>query len=178
MYPSAERIDASQQAGAECLFAIAGIQAAVSERFAALTFNAVKAVVEDCLKHAKARLGARDATESIALSSEAFQHSAEEAIAYLRSAYDVALQAHGEIIKVMEALVTDLDRRIAHDLDKARTNPASPSGLTAAAVKSALAAAGSTYQDLNRISMQTSRLMEAGFTAAMQEVKAHRKTTA
>ncbi len=178
MYRSTERIAASNKAGTEFAITIAHLQVAAFERFSALTFNAMKTLVEDCLEQTKTRLAARDSNELINLNCAAAQPSIENSIAYSRSMYDVALQTHGEITKVMEAHAAALTTSILEYLDKSSISPAPGSGVAAAAVKSALAAAGSTYESLSKISKQTTELTEAGFTAAIQGVRGHRNTTA
>lgn len=171
MYPNLERIVASNQAATECLLAIGNIQMAAFERLVALRFNIFRTIVGNCLEHAREGLGTEGSQDPIHLNTIACQRSIEDAIAYLRSVYDVALQAHGELARVMEAQLAQLDAGIAEDPVNTPFHPVFLSGVARAAVKSALAIAGSTYENLNRISTHTSRLTDAGFSAAIQGVR-------
>jgi len=178
MYPTMEQIVASNKAGSEVLIAISNIQAAAFERFSALTFNAAKSLFEDSLEQAKAVLGAKDAQELIGLNSAAAQPSIEKALAYSRSMCDIALQAQREMTKVMEAYASELKNGIRGDLEKASHIPPPGSDAAAAAVKSALAAAGSVYESLSKISKQATELTDADLASAVQGVKERRKRTA
>jgi phasin family protein len=178
MYPSTEQIVAANKAATDLVISIANIQVAALERFSALTFNATKTVCEDGMEQAKTLMGARNAQELISLNSAVAQPSLEKAIAYSRSMYDVALQAQREMTKVLEAHAGEVSKGILGSLDK-RTMATTPVFSAAAAVKSALAAAGSAYDSLSKISKQASELTEANFTAAIQGMKGHsRKKTA
>ncbi len=178
MYPSTEQIVAANKAATDLLISIANIQIAAFERFSALTFNAAKTVVDDGLEQAKTLLGAKNTQELISLNSAVAQPSIEKAIAYSRSMYDVALQAQSEMTKVIEAHAGELNKSILGNLDKGAMTSTPGSSIAAAAVKSALAAAGSAYDSLSKISKQATELTEANFTAAIQGVKEHRKKTA
>jgi phasin family protein len=143
------------------------------ERFSALTFNATKTVCEGGMEQAKALMGAKNGQELISMNSAVAQPSLEKAIAYSRSMYDVALQAQREMTKVLEAHAGEISKSVLESLDRralAKTPGSSPA---AAAVKSALAAAGSAYDSLSKISKQASELTDANFTAAIQGVKGH-----
>jgi phasin family protein len=178
MYPSTDQIVAANRAATDLAVSIANIQVAALERFSALTFNATKAVCEDGMEQAKTLMGAKNAQDLISLNAAAAQPSIEKAIAYSRSMYDVALQAQREMTRVLEAHAGEMRKSILGSLDERAATPAS--GAAAAAVKSALAAAGSAYDSLSKISRQACELTEANFAAAVQGAKGqhHRKKTA
>ncbi len=176
MYPSAEQIVANGKAAMDMAIAIANIQVAAIERFSALTFNAAKAAIEDNLEEAKLMLAAKNTRELQDASASIAQPSLERAIAYARSMYDVARQAQSEITKVMEARTSEMSKCILGNLDKVVRTPGSD--VAAATVKSALAAAGSAYESLTKISKQAAELTEAGFAAAMHGAKERKRKSA
>lgn len=172
LYPSTEQVLAGGKAALDLSVAIANIQVAAMERFSALTFNAAKAMMEGGVDDSLALFAAKDAAGLGKLGDSIAQPSAERTLAYLRSLYDVALQAQTDINRQIEQRSGEWRESVLKDLDK--ITEVSGSDMASAGIKSALALAGSTYENLNRFSRQASELTEAGFAAAMQGVKQKR----
>lgn len=178
MYVTPEQVVASNKAGVEALIGLAHSQFAAFERLSALTFNATKAVFEDSVAHTQALLNAKDVQALVNLNSSATQPSIEKAIAYSRNVYEIATKSQGDLTKLIDAQTSELNKSVVSLVDQVTKNAPAGSDVAVAAVKSALAAANSAYDNLNKISKQATELAEANFAAATNVGKDIKKKAA
>lgn len=178
MYVTPEQIAATNKAGVDAFISLASTQFATLERLSALNFNATKSAFEDSVNYAKALLGAKDPQEVVSLNATAAQPALEKAIAYSRSVYEVATQTQGELTKFVETQAVEFNKNLVSNLDKFAKNAPAGSDVAVAAVKSALAAANSAYDSLNRVAKQASEFAETNFVAATSAVKEAKKKAA
>ena len=178
MYTTPEQIAAANKAGVEALIGIANTQLAAIERLSTLNFNVAKSAFEDNLNYAKTLLGAKDPQEFASLTASAGQPVLEKAIAYSRSVYEIATQAQAEFGKFAEAQAGEVNKNIVGYLDKYSKNAPAGSDVAIAAVKSALAAANSAYDSLNRVAKQASEMAETNFATATTVLKDAKKKAA
>ena len=171
MYLTPEQIASANKAGVEAALGLASAQFAAIERLSALNFSAAKSAFEDGLGRAKALLNAKDPQEIFSLNAAASQPTLEKAIAYSRSVYEVAAQTQGEMAKFVEARVAEFNKNLVGILDKVSKNAPAGSDVAVAAVKSALAAASTAYDSLNKVAKQATEMAEANFTAAATPAK-------
>jgi len=174
MYLTPEQIASANKAGVEAALGLASTQFAALERLSALNFSAAKTAFEEGLGRAKALLNAKDAQEVFSLNAAASQPTLEKAIAYSRSVYEVSAQAQGEIAKFVEARIAEFNKNLVGILDKVSKSAPAGSDVAVAAVKSALAAASTAYDSLNKVAKQATEIAEANFTAAATPVKEKR----
>lgn len=166
MYLTPEQIASANKAGLETVLSLASSQFASLERLATLNFNAAKSAFEDGIGRAKALLNAKDAQEYFSLNSSATQPAVEKAIAYSRSVYEVTAQSQSELVKFVEARAAEFNKNLVGILEKVSKNAPAGSDVAIAAVKSALVAASTAYDSLNKVAKQATEIAEANFTAA------------
>ena len=166
-----EQIAATSKAGVEALLGLANSQFSALERLSALNSSATKSAFEEAVGHAKALLNAKDVQEFVNLNAAAAQPALEKAIAYSRSVYEVTAQTQGELAKFVEARVAEFNKNLVGILDKVSKNAPAGSDVAVAAVKSALAAASTAYDSLNKVAKQATEMAEANFTAAATPTK-------
>ena len=166
-----EQIVSTNKAGIEAILGLAHTQFSAFERLSALYFNATKAAFEEGVGHAKALLNAKDPQEYLNLNAAATQPTMEKAIAYSRSVYEVAAQTNGELAKFLEAQAVEFNKNLVGLLDKVSKNAPGSSDVAVAAVKSALATAGSAYDSFNKVAKQATEIAEANFAAATSTAK-------
>jgi phasin family protein len=171
MYLTPEQIASANKAGVEAALGLASAQFAALERLSALNFSAAKSAFEEGLGRAKALLNAKDPQEIFSLNAAASQPTLEKAIAYSRSVYEVTAQTQGELAKFVEARVAEFNKNLVGILDKVSKNAPAGSDVAVAAVKSALAAASTAYDSLNKVAKQATEMAEANFTAAATPTK-------
>jgi phasin family protein len=178
MYFTPEQIASANKAGFETILGLAGSQFASFERLAVLNFNAAKASFEEGLGRAKALMNAKDAQEYFTLNTAASQPALEKAIAYSRSVYEVASQSQSELVKFLEARAAEFNKNLVGVLDKVSKSAPAGSDVAVAAVKSALAAASTAYDNFNKVAKQATEIAEANFTAAAAPTHKEKKHAA
>jgi len=171
MYVTPEQIQAANKANVEAVLSLAASQFAAFEKFASLNANAVKTAFEDSLANTRALLGAKDVQEFVNLQSTLAQPAIEKAIAYSKSAYEVATEANTEMSKMAEKRIAEWNENFVSILDKATKNAPAGSDVAVAAVKSMLAAANSAYDNFNKVAKQATEIAEANVAAASETVK-------
>jgi phasin family protein len=170
MYATPEQFAAANKANVDALFTIAQAQFVAFERLSALNFNTTKAAFEDSANQAKAILAVKAPQEFVNLFAASAQPALEKAVAYSRSAYEVATQAQTEVKKLVEARAADMNKTVSALLDKVTKNapPGSEFGITA--VKSAMAAANSAYGKFITVLKQATDAAEANVAAVTATV--------
>lgn len=166
MLTTPEQLAAANKANVEAMLTLANTAFASAERFAALNLNTARAVLEDSVNNAKTLLGAKDLQEVISLQATLAQPSVEKAVAYSRSVYEISAQTQEELSKMIEAQFSDFQKTVAGLLDKAAKSAPAGSDVAVAAVKSAIAAATSAFDNMNKAAKQVAEIAEANVAAA------------
>jgi len=166
MFKAPEQITQANKAAADTFLTLANTAFASFERVAALNLNTARGLMEDSVANAKTLLGAKDAQELVALQSNLAQPGVEKAVAYSRSLYEISTQTQEEVSKVVEAQIAELNKNVATALDQASKSAPVGSDVAVAAVKSAIAAANTAYDSLNKAARQVADMTEANVNAA------------
>ena len=161
-----EQIVAANKANVETLLALANTAFASAERIAALNLNTARAVLEDTVASAKALMGAKDVQDALSIQASLAQPNVEKAVAYSRSVYEISAQTQEELSKMIEAQFGDFQKTVASLLDKAAKSAPAGSDVAVAAVKSAIAAATSAFDNMNKAAKQVAEIAEANVAAA------------
>jgi len=174
-----EQFATANKAAVDSMLSLANTALASAERIAALNLNTARSVLEDSVSSTKAIMGAKDAQEAIAIQTNLAQPNVEKAVAYSRSIYEIAAQNQEEMTKMLEAQFGDFQKQIADMLDKVAKSAPGGSDVAVAAVKSAIAAATSAFDNMNKAAKQVSEIAEANVAAATNAtVKAVSSTAA
>jgi len=170
MYATPEQFAAANKANVEALFSIAQAQFSAFERLSALNFNTTKTAFQDSVSQAKALMSVKDAQELVNLSASSAQPALEKAIAYSRNVYEVAAQTQAEVTKLAESQAAQMNKTVVALIDKLSMNAPAGSDVAVAAVKSAMAAANSAYDNFTKAVKQATDMAEANVTAATATV--------
>ncbi len=175
---SPEQFAAANKAAIDSLLSLANTALASAERIAALNLNTARSVLEDSVSGAKAMMSAKDPQEALTIQASMAQPNVETAVAYSRSVYEISAQTQEEVTKMLEAQFNDFQKQIAALLDKASKSAPTGSDVAVAAVKSAIAAATSAFDNMNKAAKQVAEITEANVAAATNAtVKAVSSTT-
>ncbi len=166
MYVTPDQISSVNKAGVDAILGLAHANFAAFEKISALNFNAAKGVFEDSVNHAKALLTVKDVQELVQVNVAAAQPTLEKAINYSRSVYEVTSASQAELTRFVEAQAAEFNRTVAGLLDKLAKNAPAGSDVAVAAVRSALAAANSAYDNMSKVAKQATEIAEANFEAA------------
>ncbi len=166
MYATPEQLASANKANIETLLTIANTAFASAERLAALNLNTARTLLEDSVNAAKALLAAKDLQELVSVQGSLTQPAFEKVIAYARSLYEIASQTQDEFSKIFDSQYVELNKNVVSTLDKVAKNAPAGSDVAVAAVKSALAAANSAYETMNKAAKQVAEMAEANVAAA------------
>jgi phasin family protein len=166
MYTTPEQLAGANKANVETLLTIANTAFASAERLAALNLNTARILLEDSVNNAKTLLAAKDVQELVSMQTALAQPAFEKAIAYSRSIYEIATQTQDEFSKIFDSQYVELNKNVSSALDKAAKSAPAGSDVAVAAVKSAIAAANSAYETMNKAAKQVAEMAEANVAAA------------
>ena len=172
MYQTPEQIIAMNKANLEATMRFAGVAIEGAERMIDLQMKAAKSAFADSIQSAKALAAVKDFQELAALKDTLAQPSMEKASAYAKSVYDLTSETQAEISKLVEAQVSDFNKEVVAGLDKmVKTAPAG-SEVGVAAIKSAIAAVNSSYDNLTKVAKQFAQASQANIEAATTKATA------
>jgi len=157
----------------------AGIALEGAERMLEVQLKAAKSAFADGVQQAKALADAKDPQEFAQLKNTLVQPSLEKATSYVKSVYDVAAATQSEINKLIEEQVSEYNKNVVTGLDKMVKSAPAGSEIAVAAVKSAISAVNSTYDNLSKSAKQFAEMSQANIEAATnQAVHASKKKAA
>jgi phasin family protein len=165
-YAIPEQFAAANKAYVESLLTIANTAFTSAERLAALNLNTARSMLEDSVGTAKSLMSIKDVQELLGSQGTLAQPAMEKVVAYSRSVYEIGSQTQEELGKVFEAQYAELNKNVSTALDKAAKSAPAGSDVAVAAVKSAIAAANSAYDSINKAARQVAEIAEANVAAA------------
>ncbi|MBI4740979.1 MAG: phasin family protein [Betaproteobacteria bacterium] len=166
MFTTPEQFASANKASVDAMLSLANTALASAERIAALNLNTARSLLEDGVANTKAILGAKDVQEAISVQAAQTQPAVEKAVAYTRSVYEISAQSKEEVSKLLEGQFGDFQKQVAGLLDQAAKSAPAGSDVAVAAVKSAIAAATSAFDNMNKAAKQVADIAEANVTAA------------
>lgn len=169
MYQAPEQLIAFNQANLELASRFAGIALEGAERILDLQLKAARSAFSDTLESAKAIAAAKDFQQLAALKDSLAQPSIEKATAYAKSVYDVAASTQAELGKLVEEQFASFNREIVAALDKMVKSAPGGSEIGIAALKSAIAAVNSAYENLAKAARQFAETTQANIDAVAKQ---------
>lgn len=161
-----EQLSSANKASIEAALTLANTAFASAEKLATLNLNTARTLLEDSVANAKSLLTAKDPQELIALQSALAQPTVEKIVAYGRAVYEISAAAQEDLSKILETQVSEVNKNVSAALDKAAKSAPAGSDVAVAAVKSAIAAANSAYDSINKAAKQVAEIAEANVAAA------------
>jgi len=137
-----------------------------AEEFFDLNLKTAKAASADAVKQIKALAAARDVQELTSLQTSFAQANAEKLLGYGRAVYGWSSEAQGEISRLVEAQIAEVNKSVAAALDKAAKAAPSGSEFAFAAVKSAITTANQAYDALTKAGRQVADMTEVSINTA------------
>jgi len=166
MFTTPEQFAAANKASVDALLSLANTALASAERIAALNLNTARSILEDSVANTKALLGAKDPKEAATLTVAQIQPAVEQAVAYSRSLYEISAQSKEEVSKQLESQFGDFQKQVSSLMDKAAKNAPAGSDVAVAAVKTALEAASSAFDNMKNVVKQAAEIAEANIATA------------
>jgi phasin family protein len=126
----------------------------------------VKSTLTESQENAQRLLSVKDAQELIALQASLSQPVAEKVLSYSRHLYEIASATQAEFAKVAEAQFDEQNKKVQALVDNVAKNAPAGSETAVAALKSALNAANTTYETVQKAAKQAVEIAETNFNAA------------
>ncbi len=148
------------------------------EKIAELNIQAIKASVTETSDQVKAALAVRDPKAFGDLAMVGAQPAVEKFTAYANHVYEIANDTGTEIAKIFEKQFSDGSRQLSAAIDAmAKNAPAGAEGVVTF-VKSAVSAANTAYDQVNKAARQVADMAEANIAAATRTGRAAGKKAA
>ena len=161
-----EQIAAANKAQFDTLFGLTNKAFQGMEKLLELNLQVVKSTLAESQENAQRVLSVKDAQELLALQANLAQPVAEKALSYGRHLYEIASSTQAEFARVAEAQFEDQNRKTQTLVENVAKNAPAGSETAVSMMKSAIAAANSTYETINKASKQAVEIAESNFNAA------------
>jgi phasin family protein len=166
-----DQFSAANEAAIDQFSQFARLSIANLEKFTQLGLAATRENVEQAAAHAQALASAKDVHEVIALNSAALEPVMKRAYAFSRTAYDSASETNSEVKRAFEQRSVEFNRAAVAALEEAFKYAPAGSESVVENVKSAIAAAQSSYANLAAINKQVYDTVEKSVEQNMATVK-------
>jgi phasin family protein len=163
-----EQLASANKATVETLTTLFNKAFSQVERLTALNLNTARSVLEDSVAATQTLLAAKTPQDLVALQAKLAQPMLDKAVAYGRSVYEIATEGQQEFTKLFESQVAELNKTFTAALDKAAKSAPAGSEPVFAAVKSALGAANTAYENVSKVAKQATEIVEANVAAATE----------
>jgi phasin family protein len=161
MFQSPDQLLQLQKSALESFKAMTAITMDGFEKFAALNVQASKATFGEITSTVETAISAKDPKALAEIATASAQPAAEKAAAYAKHVYDIAQQTNTEIAGIFEKHLASSNKQLHAAIDAFSKNaPAGSEGVTTFA-KSAVAAANSAWDQVNKASKQVADYAEA-----------------
>ena len=136
------------------------------EKLAELNIQATKASISESAEQFKALSTAKDPKAFADILSASTQPTADKVTAYAKHVYDIANETGTELAKLLEKQFAEGNKQLNTAIDSlAKNAPAGSEGVITF-VKSAVTAANTAFDQVNKASRQAVEMAEANFAAA------------
>jgi phasin family protein len=172
MFAFPDQFVALHRQSLEAAQAIAFASFAGFERISQLNVQAAKASVEEGVRNGVALLETRDARAFVESIPESAQPAADKASAYAKHVYEIASETGADISKVIERQFSEGNRQLTAAIEAfAKNAPVGSEGVVTL-VKSAVTAANSAFDQVNKATRQVVELTEANVANATTATRA------
>jgi phasin family protein len=161
-----EQITAASKAQFDTLFGLTNKAFEGMEKLLELNLQVVKSSLAESQENTQRALSVKDAQEFVALQASLTQPVAEKALSYGRHLYEIASATQAEFARVAEAQYEEQNRKVQTLVDNVAKNAPAGSETAVAVMKSAIAAANTTYETVHKATKQAVEIAESNFNAA------------
>jgi phasin family protein len=164
-----------QKSAVENLVKFADTWSNAAEQLLDLNIKSAKAGSQEAFKQIRALAAAKDVQELFNLQSAFAQDNAEKTAGFARALYSWGTETQGEISKLVDVQMGELNRSFAAAVDKAAKAAPTGSEFAFAAVKQAVSTANQAYDAITRAGKQVAEMTETTVTATANAVSPKKK---
>ena len=150
MFTTPAQFSELQKGQMDAAFALGQTFFDATERLLELNLAAAKATLEESVERVQALMSAKDVQEFVAMSSALPQPTLEKAVSYSRTVYGIANGAGTEVSRIVESQMAENNKKVTQLIDFAAKNAPAGSEPAVAALKSAVAAANTWEERVER----------------------------
>jgi phasin family protein len=161
-----EQIAAAQKANFETLFSLTNKAFEGVEKLVELNMQVVKSTLTESQENAQRALSVKDAQELLSLQASLAQPVAEKVLSYGRHLYEIASATQAEFTRVAESQYEEQNRKVQALIDNVAKNAPAGSETAVAVLKTAITAANTTYETVQKATKQAVEIAESNFNAA------------
>ena len=175
MFAMPEDMNAYQKAQLDTMVKFADATAGAFEQWFDLNIKSAKAANAELTKQMRALAGAKDVQELSSLQTSFSQANSEKMMGFVRAMYGWISETQGEMSKLWEGEMAEVNKTLAATIDKAARSAPSGSEFAFAAVKQAMTAANQAYDAMSKAGKQVAEMTEATVTATTNAATAKKK---
>jgi phasin family protein len=168
LYPTPENLSEVQKQNIDAMMKLSQKAFEGIEKMVELQLNAARSSLQETSEKFKALMSVKDAQEMVQVNKDLATPSAEKALAYSKTIYDIASQTSGEVQRLIDAQIADANKRLLDALDDFTKNAPAGSENVVAMMKSSLTAASSAYETANKAARQVVEMAERNMRAAAE----------
>ena len=168
LYPTPENLSEAQKQNIEAMMKLSQKAFEGIEKMVDLQLNAARASLQETSEKFKALMSVKDASDVMNINKNLATQSAEKALAYSRTIYDIASQTSGEVQRLIDAQIAEANKKLVDALDEFAKSAPAGSESVVAMMKSSLTAANSAYETANKAARQVVEMAERNMRAATQ----------
>ena len=168
LYPTPENLSEAQKQNIGAMMKLSQKAFEGIEKMVDLQLNAARASLQETSEKFKALMSVKDASDVMNINKEMATPSAEKALAYSRTIYDIASQTSGEVQRLIDAQIAEANKKLVDALDEFAKSAPAGSESVVAMMKSSLTAANSAYETANKAARQVVEMAERNMRAATQ----------
>ena len=132
LYPTPENLSEAQKQNIEAMMKLSQKAFEGIEKMVDLQLNAARASLQETSEKFKALMSVKDASDVMNINKNLATPSAEKALAYSRTIYDIASQTSGEVQRLIDAQIAEANKKLVDALDEfAKSAPAGSESVVA-----------------------------------------------
>jgi phasin family protein len=155
-----------QKSQLDTLFALSHTMFEATERLVDLNLAATKALLEESAERTQMLMGVKDVQEFMAVGSSLAQPALDKVVSYNRNVYGIASGASADVSKIFETQISQGNKQVAEMIEFASKNTPTGAEPAVSMFKSAVAAANTAYDTINKATKQAVDMAESNFSAA------------
>ncbi len=166
LYPTPEQMSETQKQNIDAMLKLSHKAFEGIEKMVDLQLAAARASLQETSEKFQALMSVKDAQEMMAVNKDIATPSAEKALAYSRTVYEIASQTSGEVQRLIDSQIAEANKRVVDALDEFANSAPAGSEALIAMMKSSLTAASSAYETANKAARQVVEMAERNMKAA------------
>lgn len=163
--PSIEQFNAAGAASLDSLKNLINVSLGNLEKLASHNLSSTRNQLLQQVDHGHKLLAAKTPQDVLSLTQSHAQPQLDSALAYYRGIYEISVSAQEEYAKLLEQGHAELNKSLSSVLDWYAKSSGN-SDFAVSAVKSAITAANSAFENANKAARQVAEITEASVSAA------------